>query len=46
MVCEVEACIRLCTDSEESAWDSLSPSLSLPLPDLCCLSLSLKMNEL
>ena len=33
MVCEFEPCIRLCADSMEPAWDSLS----LPLP--CLLSL-------
>ena len=27
---EFEACIRLCADSAEPAWDSLSPSLSAP----------------
>ena len=30
--CEMEPCIRLCTDSGEPAWDSLSPSLSLCPP--------------
>ena len=29
MVCEFEPCVRLCADSEEPAWDSLSPSLCL-----------------
>ena len=41
MVCEREPQVRLCTDSMEPAWDSLSPSLFLPLPP----SLSLKINE-
>ena len=36
--------IRLCADSVESAWDSLSPSLSAPLPALF-LSLSLFQNK-
>ena len=30
-VCEFEPCIRLHDDSVEPAWDSLSPSLLLPL---------------
>ena len=29
---EFEPCIRLCADSVEPAWDSLSPSLALPFP--------------
>ena len=38
-------CIGLCTDSVESAWDSLSPSLSaLPMLSLS-LSLSLSLNK-
>ena len=41
MVCEIEPCVRLCTDSVETAWDS--PSLSAPL--LLFLSLSLKTNK-
>ena len=41
-VCEIEPLIGLCTDGEESAWDSLSPSLSDPLQ----LSLSLSQNIL
>ena len=33
MLCESEPPIRLCTDSVEPAWDSLSPSLpASPLP--------------
>ena len=28
----IEPSIGLCADSMETAWDSLSPSLSLPLP--------------
>ena len=39
-VCEVEPHVGLCTDSMQSAWDSLS----LPLPCTCALSLSLKIN--
>ena len=50
----VKPCVRLCADSAEAAWDSLS--LALPLPrwldlslcpsttDMC--ALSLKINEL
>ena len=46
-VLEFEPHIRLCMDSEEAPWDSLSPSLSTPplLPQAACLSLSLKINE-
>ena len=33
-VCEIEAHMGLCTDSVALAWDSLSPSLSPPLPPL------------
>ena len=41
-VCEFEPCIGLCTDSGESAWDSLSPSLyHSPAHCLC-----LKINKL
>ena len=32
---EFEPHVRLCADSAEPAWDSLSPHLSLPLPRLC-----------
>ena len=32
MVHEVEPHVGLCADSMEPAWDSLSPSLSDPLP--------------
>ena len=35
---EFEPRIRLCADSAEPAWDSLSPSLSLPLPSWRSLS--------
>ena len=31
-VCEFEPRVRLCADSAEPAWDSLSPSLSAPPP--------------
>ena len=34
---------RLCADSAEPAWDSLSPSVSAPLP--LVLSLPLKINK-
>ena len=40
MVREVEPRVRLCTDSVELAWDSLSPSLSVPPLLACSLSLS------
>ena len=43
-VWEIKPHIRLCADSAEPTWNSLSPSLSLPLPHLC--SLSLKINKL
>ena len=39
-----EPCIRLCADTAEPAWDSLSPSLSAP--PLLALSLPLKINKL
>ena len=37
-VCETESRVRLCTDSEEPAWDSISPSLSGPPPLVLTLS--------
>ena len=40
LVCEIESCIQLCTDSTETAWDSLS--LSTPLLLTHSLSLSNK----
>ena len=39
VVREMESRVRLCADSAESAWDSLSPPFSLLLP--CSRSLSL-----
>ena len=42
LVCEMESHVGLCTDSAGPAWDSLCPSLSLPLPT----SFSLKINKL
>ena len=47
MVCRIEPHIGLCADSEESAWDSLSPSFSAPPLCTCslALSLSLKINR-
>ena len=33
------------SDGVEPAWDSLSPSLSLPAPPLLALSVSLKINQ-
>ena len=41
---EVKPHTRLCADREETAWDSLSPSLSASTP--LSLSLSLKINKL
>ena len=35
---EIKPNVGLCADSTEPAWDSLAPSLSLPLPHLCILS--------
>ena len=43
-VCGMESCIRLCTDSMEPAWESLSLSAAPLL--VCVLSLSLKINKL
>ena len=37
----IEPQVRLCTNSEEPAWDSLSPSLSVPP----LVTLSLKINK-
>ena len=42
---EFEPGIRLCVDGAEPAWDSLSPSLSLPLSYSHTLSLFLKINK-
>ena len=44
MVRESEPRVGLCANSTESAWDSLTPSLSLPLPQLHMLSLSKYIN--
>ena len=44
MVRELKPRVRLCADSEEPAWDSLSLSLPLPCSHVCFLSLS-KMNK-
>ena len=43
---EIEPLVRLCADSTEPAWDSLSPSFSAPpqLMHLCFLSLSLSFS--
>ena len=41
MVCEFEPHVGLYPDSTDSAWDSVSPSLSAPPP----LTLSLSQNE-
>ena len=40
-VCEFELCIGLCADRMEPAWDSLSLPLSLSVPPLLVLLLSL-----
>ena len=40
---EIEPRVRLCVDSTEPAWDSFSPSPSVP--PLLALSLSLKMSK-
>ena len=42
---EFEPRFGLCADSMESAWDSLSPSLSAPSPLVLSLSLSFKINK-
>ena len=44
-VCEFEPHVRLCADSSEPAWDSLSLSLSLSLPLPCSCSLSRSQNK-
>ena len=44
MVHGMEHHVRLCTDSTKPAWDSLSPSLSAPLPLTHSLVLS-KINK-
>ena len=45
MVGKLELCIRLCADSAEPDWDSLSPSLCPSLTHTLMLSLSLsKIN--
>ena len=45
MVCGIEPRIGLCADSAEPAWDSLSPSLSAPLPLMLSLSFSVSKNK-
>ena len=45
VVCEFELHVGLCADSLEPAWDSLSLPISLPLPGLFSLSLSLKIDR-
>ena len=49
-VCEFEPRVKLCSDSAEPAWDSLSLPVSRPLPCSSILSLSLslflKINKL
>ena len=44
MVHGFEPCIRLCAESTDPAWNSLSP-LSLPLPYLLSFRLSKSMNR-
>ena len=41
---EFEPPVGLCVDSVEPAWDSLSPSLSAPLPPTYVHSLSLPLS--
>ena len=41
---EIELHVGLCTDSVDPAWDSLSHSLSLPLPHLCTRARSLSLS--
>ena len=38
---EFEPCVRFCIDGMEPAWDSVSPSLSVPFPLACALSLKI-----
>ena len=45
MVCEIEPCIGLCTDSIEPAWDSLLLSLSAPPPLMLFLSLKINLKN-
>ena len=45
MVHGVEPRIRLCTDSVEPAWDSLSPCLSLLLPNSHSLPLKINLKK-
>ena len=42
-VCQIEPGVRLCADSMDPAWDSLSPSLSLSLSVLPPLTLALSL---
>ena len=44
MVHGIETQVRLCADSAEPAWDSVSISFSLPLPRSLFFSLSLKIH--
>ena len=46
MVCELEPCVGLCTDSMEPPWDVLSPSLSAPLPLSLCLKINNKLKKI
>ena len=46
VVSEFKALIGLCAGSAEPAWDILSLPLSLSLPLLCALFLSLKINKI
>ena len=43
-VLEMEPLVRLCSDFAEPAWDSLSPSVSAPPPQVCVVSLSLSLS--
>ena len=44
-VCEFEPCVRLCADSGEPAWDSVSPSLCFLTTCSLAFSLSLKRKK-
>ena len=45
MVCGIQSQVGLCMDSEEPAWDSLSPSICPSLTHMLSLSLTLKINK-
>ena len=41
----IEPHVGLCTKNMEPAWNSLTPSLSVPLQLMCTLSLSLSLKN-